>query len=86
MALSKEDTVVATFEEYDVEWRVDCDKVLEYIKENDLMDLVVAVGVDYMRDWYDNASGDAVWEATRYALRRVVGSKRIDELENGRRG
>ena len=81
--LDPREYVVGTFEPIDVEARLGDEYrgVLDYIEDNDLMDIVVLSTVSMMRDWYDEVYGDAASEFLREALRRHVGEEKLEELE-----
>ena len=77
----KEDTVIATFDEEDVVWDLEDDeKLLAYIEEHGMMDDVVLLAVNGMRDWYDYASGDARYDVLMSALERLLGKEKLNEL------
>lgn len=78
--LDPREYVVGTFEPCDVEDRLE-QEVFEYLEANELLDIVVLSTVSMMRDWYDDASGDAMEECLREALRRHVGEEKLEELE-----
>ena len=71
--------VIATLCDEDVSEQVD-DAVLEYIEDNGLMDAVVSYATKWMRGWYDDSSGDAVWSAVDAALRKCIGDGKMEEL------
>ena len=75
------DYVVATFEPEDVEGRIESKKVLDYIKEHDLMSDVIAEAVDWLRDWIDFNHGDEWHDALNDALEKVIGKDKLEELE-----
>jgi len=74
--------VIATFEECDVSERLrgeSCyEELFAYIKDNGLLDEVIMYAVDYMRDWFDWNSGDAMWDAIELAVRKVTGKSVYD--------
>lgn len=79
--LDPREYVVGTFEPCDVEYRLE-PKVVAYLKDNDLIDIVVLSTVSMMRDWYDDNYGDAASEFLREALKRHVGEEKLEELES----
>ena len=74
--------VWGTFEECDVVDRLDGDcmyeDILDYIKDNDLMDDVIMYAVDYMRDWFDWTCGDAMWDALDEGVKKATGKSIAD--------
>ena len=74
--------VWGTFEECDVVGRLDndcmCEDILDYIKDNDLMDDVIMYAVDYMRDWFDWTCGDAMWDALDEGVNKATGKSIAD--------
>lgn len=74
--------VWGTFEESDVVYRLedDCmtEDILDYIKDNDLMDDVIMHAVEYMRDWFDWSCGDAMWDALNEGVKKATGKSIVD--------
>lgn len=79
----KEDTIVATFDEEELFMRLDdpvYERVVAYIREHDLTDIIVLSAVDWLRDWYDNF-GDKEWWAMEHAMERHIGEDKLEELK-----
>jgi len=78
------DYTIATFENEDIEYRLEADyqPILDYLRENDLMDDVVLEAVDWLRAWYDDVAGDAVYDALWDSLKRVLGKEKLRELQD----
>ena len=76
--------VFGTFEEYDVEYRLNdgefFEKLLNHIKKNDLMDDIIMYAVDDLRDWIEWTAGDAMWDALDVGVYKATG-KHIHEWE-----
>ncbi len=76
--------VFGTFEECDVTERLDgaefCGELLDYIRENDLMDEIVMWAVNDLRDWVDWTAGDAMWDALDVGVFKATG-KHIRDWE-----
>ena len=79
--LDPREYVVGTFEPCDVEERVE-PEVLDYIRDNGLMDGIVLCAVKYLRDAYDWDFGDTVYECLRSALLNEIGKEKLEELES----
>ena len=78
--LDSREYVVGTFEPCDVEDRLE-PNVVAYLKDNGLMDIVILSTVSTMRDWYDEASGDAISENLRDEITRLIGRDKLRGLE-----
>ena len=79
--LDPREYVVGTCEPCDVEERVE-PAVLEYIRDNGLMEEIVLCAVKYLRDAYDWDFGDTVHECLRSALIYEIGREKLEELES----
>ena len=76
---------IATFEEEDVTFRLDDGdevnkNILDYINEHDLMETVVMIAVEEMRDWFDYTAMDAMWDALDEGLKYAIGEDKLKEL------
>lgn len=71
--------VFGYFDENDVTERLqgDCgyEDALDYIKDNDLMDEVIMLAVDWLRDCMDYGFSDNYWDALEHAVEKVTGKK-----------
>lgn len=72
--------VFGTFEEYDVEYRIEDEVLFNHIKENNLMDDIIMYAVDDLRDWIEWTAGDAMWDALDVGVYKATG-KHIHEWE-----
>ena len=77
--LLKSEYIVGEFIEEDVEDRVE-KPVYDYLVENDLLDEVILHAVDWLRGWSDDYT-DKEYEAIESALKKVIGERKLGELE-----
>lgn len=79
-----EDTIIACFDADNIKYMLyddpDMEQLKDYIEGHDLEDEIILACIRWMRDWYDNCSGDAEWDALNYALKRVIGEEKAREL------